>query len=296
MHMHFLSASDLSVKDIEEIFSIADLIRENKKRFKVDKFATLFFEKPSTRTRLSFEVAISKLGGSSSYIDPQTTHRSRGETLEDTARILGMYSDFVIARMYKHSDLNIIAENSEAIVINALTDLEHPTQALADVYTMRMFKNLKNAKISFIGDIATNTANSLMIVASRLGAKVRLVGPKGYMANKDMLKLSNEDNITITDSIKEGVSNADFIYTDTFVSMGEEKEAAKRRKLFMKYQLNSSVLKLASENARVMHCLPAHRGEEITKEVIDGKQSIVWEQARNKLLLNMALIVFLSKY
>ncbi|MGC8649111.1 MAG: ornithine carbamoyltransferase [Candidatus Micrarchaeia archaeon] len=295
--MHLLSASDLSISDVNKIFSIADMLAENKKHIKLNKFITLFFEKPSTRTRLSFEVAIAKLGGSSAYIDPQTTHRSRGETLEDTARIIGMYSDFIAARMYRHSDLKIIADNSEAIVINALTDLEHPTQALADVYTMRMFKkNLKNTKLAYIGDIASNTANSLMILASKLGIKVNLIGPEYYPVNKDILNISNKQNIKITNSIKEGVIDIDFIYTDTFVSMGQEAEALERKKLFMKYQLNDSVLKLAGKNVKVMHCLPAHRGEEITKEVLDGKQSIIWQQAKNKLLINMALIVFLSAH
>jgi ornithine carbamoyltransferase len=295
--MHLLSASDLSIDDINKIFSIADIIAENKRKFRVNKFISLFFEKPSTRTRLSFEVAISKLGGSSTYIDPQTTHRSRGETLEDTAHIIGMYSDFIVARMYKHSDLKIIADNSEAIVINALTDLEHPTQALADIYTMRMFnKDLKNTKFAFIGDIASNTANSLIILASKLGIKLNLIGPENYPVNKNIINLSNRQNIKITNSIKEGVKGIDFIYTDTFVSMGQEAETLKRKKLFIKYQLNDSVLKLAGKNVKVMHCLPAHRGEEITKEVLEGKQSIVWQQARNKLIINMALIIFLSAH
>ncbi|MCL5433876.1 MAG: ornithine carbamoyltransferase [Candidatus Marsarchaeota archaeon] len=294
--MHILSANDLSLNDINKIFLIADQISSGKS-FKVKKFLTLFFEKPSTRTRLSFEVAIARLGGSSSYIDSSTTHMSRGESIEDTSKILGLYSDFIAARLYNHKDIKTMAEYSSAQVINSLTDLEHPTQALADVYTMKKYKKLKSGKVAFIGDIAANTANSLMLVASKFGMKISLIGPKKYNPNSGIIKIAEENNkdfnINITDSIKEGVKDADFIYTDTFVSMGQEVEAENRKKLFAPYQLNSSVLKIAP-SAKVMHCLPAHRGEEITSDILDGKQSIVWEQARNKLIINEALLVFIS--
>ncbi|MGC8572142.1 MAG: ornithine carbamoyltransferase [Candidatus Micrarchaeia archaeon] len=295
--MHILSANDLTFDNINKIFSIADQIRLGK-TFKVKKFLTLFFEKPSTRTRLSFEAAIARLGGLSSYVDPSTTHRIRGESIEDTSRIIGMYSDFIAARLYEHKDIETMAKYSSAQVINALTDLEHPTQALSDIYTMKRYKKLKDSKLVFIGDIATNTANSLIILASKFNISMSLVGPKDYNPNNSIIKIAEENNknfnIDITDSIKEGLKGADFIYTDTFVSMGEERDAEKRKKMFAPYQLNSEVLNNAP-SAKIMHCLPAHRGEEITSDVLDGKQSIVWEQAMNKLIINEALLIFLSK-
>ncbi|MFI5412754.1 MAG: ornithine carbamoyltransferase [Candidatus Micrarchaeales archaeon] len=297
--MHFLSSDDLSKEGINKIFEIADSIKDGSEEMALRAHSTLvlYFEKPSTRTRLSFEGAISQLGGNAVYLDPNTTQRSRGETLADTARMLSSYCDFIAARLYKHSDLIEIANNSSVPVINALTDLEHPTQALADLYTIRQYKkNVRDVNIAFVGDIASNTANSLMLTASKLSADVTLVGPKGYPYNTKIVNKAKEySKIVVTDSMEEGLEDADIIYTDTFVSMGQEADSEKRKKMFAPYQINKKALGFAKTDTLVMHCLPAHREEEITSEVLDSKSCIAWQQAKNKLLLNKALLIYLSE-
>ncbi len=297
--MHLLSSDDLSKEAINKIFSIADGIRTGTgmTSLREHSIMALYFEKPSTRTRMSLQVAMMQLGGDSIYIDPATSQRSRGETLEDTAKMMSSYCDFIAARMYKQSDIEKLAANSRVPVINALTDLEHPTQALADVYTIRNRKSsLKGARLAFIGDIAQNTANSLMLTAAKTGMQISLVGPKSYGPNHKYLNQAREySEVFVTDSIEEGIEEADVIYTDTFVSMGEEAEADKRRALFAPYQLNQEAMQFAKETAIVMHPLPAHRGEEITADVLEGPRSVVWEQAKNKLLLNKAVVIYLSE-
>ena len=296
--MHLLSANDLSKDAISRILDIADRLAKDSEDAGIKEHAvlTMFFEKPSTRTRLSFEAAIAQLGGSAVYIDPSTSQRSRGETLADTAKMLSLYSDFIAARLYKHGDLKEIAKNATVPVINALTDIEHPTQALADIYTVRAHKKLKGLRIAFVGDIANNTATSLMITAAKLGIEVVLVGPKDCKPNPWAVTAARGyAKIVVTDSLEEGLEDADIIYTDTFVSMGEEKETEGRKKLFAPYQVNSKAVGYAKKDALVMHCLPAHRGEEITGDVLDGPKSIAVEQAGNKLLINKAILVYLSQ-
>lgn len=255
----------------------------------------LIFEKASTRTRVSFESAVDQLGGSAIYIDAHTSQISRGESLSDTARVLGSYVDVLAARLYKHSDMEELAKHSSIPVINALTDLEHPCQALSDVYTIReTFGKVSGLRVAFVGDIATNTANSLMAIASKLGAEISLVGPESCMPNKKFTEVVRKNSsLRVSDSLKEGLAGCDVVYTDTFVSMGEEAQAGKRRKLFAPYQLNSAAMKYAKRGAKVMHCLPAHRGEEITSQLLEGKSSIVWKQAANKMLLEKAILLYL---
>ena len=297
--MNLVSSDDLSKDQINRMFDIADDIKDNKEEMSLREHSTLalFFEKPSTRTRVSFEVAMAHLGGAAIYIDAQTTQRRRGETMADTARVLSAYCDFIAARLNDHSDIIEMANSASVPVINALTDLEHPTQALADVYTIiQHFDNIKDIKIAFLGDRACNTANSLMLTAAKLGAEVSLVGPKEYQPNSTYFNRAREySKVHPYESLEEGLDDADIIYTDTFVSMGQEADAEKRRRLFAPYQLNAKALALASDKALVMHCLPAHRGEEIAADVLDGPRSIVWEQAKNKLLLNKAIILYLSE-
>ena len=296
--MHFLSADDVSKQQIEEIFKIADELKFGKTglELKAGAIAVLLFEKPSTRTMISFEVAMAQLGGNFIYVDSRTTQLSRGESWADTAKVMSSYVDFIIPRLFRHDDLLQIAANSSVPVINALTDQEHPTQALADIYTIREIKkSLKGLKIALLGDIANNTFNSLMMIATKLGMEVALVGPKGYYPSAKFLTKAKEYGIAkVYDGIEEGVEGSDVLYTDTFISMGEENETAQRRKLFMPYQINPGVLALANPKAIVMHPLPAHRGEEITAEVIDGKQSVVFQQAKNKLLIEKAIILYIA--
>ncbi|BCS91332.1 MAG: ornithine carbamoyltransferase, anabolic [Candidatus Micrarchaeota archaeon] len=296
--MNLISINDLTEDDIYEIFKIADKLKEEKEEIelKKDSILVLYFEKPSTRTRLSFESAIIKLGGHSVYLQKDTTHIVRGESLEDTVRVISLYADFLAARVFNHNDLLRMADVATIPIINALSDLEHPTQALTDLYTIREIKHkLEDLKIAFIGDIATNTANSLMVGAAKLGAEVSLIGPKGYNPNSLYLNKAREFNrVDVYDDIKEGLMDADVVYTDTFVSMGQESEREERLKRFMPYQLNQDALSYAKDDVIVMHCLPAHRGEEIAADVIDGPHSVVWQQAKNKELIARAILLFLS--
>jgi ornithine carbamoyltransferase len=292
--MHLLSIKDISGRQILEMLRIADKAKTGKLR--LNKTLLLLFEEPSTRTKISLEAAMRRLGGGYIYVDANTTQMSRGETLEDTARVVGEYVDFIAARLRRHSDLYRIAWNTDAHVINALTDLEHPCQAISDIYTIREAKGrLRGLKLAFVGDVAANTANSLMLACAKVGMDVSLVGPEGYAPNRDyMSEARNYGNVEHTSDIKKGLADADIIYTDTFVSMGEEKDAGKRLALFKRYQINDRMLRYA-DGALVMHCLPAHRDVEISSGVIDGKASIVWEQARNKMFGEEAVLMYLEK-
>jgi ornithine carbamoyltransferase len=297
--MNFIGSDDLSEKQMLEVFSIAGDLESGKlkKPIKEHSVLALLFSEPSTRTRVSFEVAMVQLGGSAIYISTQTSQMKRGETLEDTAKVISGYCDFIAVRTNEHQDVLTIAKSSSVPVINALTHLEHPTQALADIYTIIRHKgNIKNIKIAFVGDIAQNTCNSLMLTAAKLGASVSLVGPKGCTPNGWFYDKAREyGKVEVYDSVKEGVKGADVIYTDTFVSMGDEASAEQRRKLFAPYQVNKAMLSFAKSDAIVMHPLPAHRGEEITSDVLDGKSSVVWDQAKSKLRIEKALIAYLSR-
>ncbi|MFP3279152.1 MAG: ornithine carbamoyltransferase [Candidatus Micrarchaeota archaeon] len=297
--MNFISVADLSKEEITEIFNIADDLKHERVgiALKKDAVAALIFEKPSTRTRVSFEVAMAQLGGHSIYIDSRTSQLSRGESIADTAKVLSGYVDFIIARLYKHDDVVELANNATVPVINALTDLEHPCQALSDLYTIQeVKKKLRGLKLAFIGDIAANTANSLMLAGAKMGMEIALVGPKNYMPNTFYFTKAREySKVETYNNIKEGVADADVIYTDTFVSMGQEAEAEERKKLFAPYQVNKTLVSYAKKDAIVMHCLPAHRGEEITSDVLDGPQSVVWQQAKNKLLVEKAILLYLSE-
>ncbi|MDE1851083.1 MAG: ornithine carbamoyltransferase [Candidatus Micrarchaeota archaeon] len=295
--MNFLRVDDFGKKGIEDVFSIADSLKaDNGIRFRGRKTLALLFEKASTRTRVSFEAAMAQLGGSSIYIDSRSSQLSRGETVADTAKVLSSYVDFIAARMYRQSMLVELARFSSVPVINALTDLEHPCQALSDLYTiMEVKKRVKGLKIAIIGDIKSNTANSLMLGAAMMGAKVSLVGPEDCIPNDEYVSKARRcSKVEVTSDIRKGLRNADIVSTDTFVSMGQEEDAESRKEMFMPYQLNEQALSYARRNANVMHCLPAHRGEEITAGVIDGRRSIVWRQAKNKMLIEKAIILYLS--
>ncbi len=297
--MNFISIDDVSSEQMHRIFYIADRIKAGKMEVSVgqDAIMVLLFEKPSTRTRVSFEAAMAKLGGKSIYLDSTTTQLSRGESLSDTAKVLSGYANYLVARMNRHSDIVELASSSTIPVINALTDLEHPCQSLSDLYTVRDAKKaLKGIRLAFVGDIAANTANSLMLAGVKLGVDIVLIGPKEYQPNPVYFTKAREyGSVEVFDDPKEGLSDVDVIYTDTFVSMGQEKEAQDRKKLFGPYQVNAEMLKDANDDASVMHCLPAHRGEEISAEGLDGPRSVVWDQAKNKMLIEEAILLYLSE-
>ncbi len=261
----------------------------------------LIFEKPSTRTRVSLEVAASQLGMHVIYANPQELQLGRGETLEDTARTLSRYVDVIIARVYSHETLEKLAQYSSIPVINALSDKFHPLQALADAFTLwEITGELSNVVLAYVGDGDNNVAHSLLVIGSILGWEVRIVSPKPYQPCSEILEKvldkarQSGAKIIITEDLNEGVKNVDAIYTDVWVSMGMESEAEVRRKVLEKYRITSKVMELAGKNAIFMHCLPAHRGEEVTDEVIDSERSIVWQQAENRLHTAKAVLTLLT--
>ncbi len=297
--MHFLSINDVSRDQINEIFAIADGIGMGKTTVSLKQGATLalFFQSPSTRTRVSFEVAMTRLGGKAIYLDSKSSQMARGETIADTAKVLSLYVDFIAARMDFHEDLFEFANSSTVPVINSETHLEHPTQSLADLYTISNTKmRLKGIRIAFTGDISQNTANSLMLAATKMGAEMSLIGPKDFPPNPQYLMRAREYGVVdVFDTMEEGLAGADIVYTDTFVSVGDEKQADMRRNVFANYQVNSKALQYANKDALVMHPLPAFRGDEITTDVLEGSRSIIWEQAKNKLVIEQAILMYLSQ-
>ena len=261
------------------------------------KSIALLFQKPSTRTRISFEVAIHQLGGHSIYLGWAESQLGRGESIADTARVLSRYVDCVVARVNNHEDLDEMAEYAGSPVINALSDLYHPCQAVSDLYTVwEKFGSLEGLKVAYVGD-GNNVCNSLLIGCSKLGVNVSVACPQGYEPYNSvqiMAKTNAQDSISKVEILREpseAVKNADVIYTDTFVSMGDEAERETRLKTFLpKYKVTSDLFKHASKDALFMHCLPAHRNEEVTDEVMDGSYSVVWDQAENRLHTAKALL------
>jgi ornithine carbamoyltransferase len=262
----------------------------------------LIFEKPSTRTRVSFEVAMFELGGLAVVLDSRNMQLARGETLEDTARALSQFCHGIAARVLSHNTLVTFSENAPIPVINALSDLYHPCQVLADFQTIRNFKrNLKGLEIAWVGD-GNNVCNSLLIGASLSGSNLTVACPIKYAPLDQALEIARDkskttgNEIRLTTDAKEAVTNADVVITDTFVSMGEEEEKEERISAFLpEYQVNEDLMALAKKDAIFMHCLPAHRGEEVVNEVIDGSQSVVWQEAQNRLHAQKALLYTLLK-
>jgi len=260
----------------------------------------MLFEKPSTRTRVSFELAMKQLGGFTLYLSWRDLQLGRGETIADTARVLSRYVDGIMARVYEHSKIEELAEYSDKPVINGLSDLLHPAQALADLYTIMEKKgDPRRLKIVFIGDGRDNVLHSLLLGLGVIGAKLFISSPKGYDPDPWVLKRFDEISAEtgasyeiIRDPI-EAVKDADVVYTDVWVSMGQEKIADKKIQDLSPYQVNVELMKYAKPNAIFMHCLPAHRGQEVTDDVIDGKWSVVWDQAENRLHAQKAILALL---
>ncbi|HIQ03847.1 MAG TPA: ornithine carbamoyltransferase [Desulfurococcales archaeon] len=263
------------------------------------KTLAMIFQKPSTRTRVSFEVAMHQLGGFTLYLNWNELQLGRGETIADTARVLSRYVDGIMARVYKHSDLEELAKYAEIPVINGLSDLYHPCQALGDMLTIWEKKGkLENLKIAWVGD-GNNVCNSLIIASTKLGLNIAIATPKGYEPPKHVIEWAKQNakesgsEIILTNNPVKAVENADIVYTDVWVSMGQEKEREIRLKVFKPYQVNKELLARAKEDVIFMHCLPARRGEEVTDEVIDGPWSVVWDQAENRLHVQKAILSLL---
>ena len=251
----------------------------------------MIFEKPSTRTRISFEVAMTELGGSAIYLDAKTMQMGRGETIADTAKVLGRYLDGIMIRALNHETLLQMATHSNIPVINGLTNLSHPCQIFADIMTFEeKLGEMENKTVAWIGD-GNNMANSWIHAAKVFNFKLRLACPKSRMPHESVIKWAkdNNANIEITDDPRKSSKNADAILTDTWISMGEE-DIDNPEKIFNKFQVNEDLFKEANENAIFMHCLPAHRGQEVTKEIIDGPRSVVWDEAENRLHIQKAIL------
>ena len=257
----------------------------------IGKSIGLFFEKSSTRTRLSFQTGIYQLGGQAIYINPLELQLGRGETIEDTAKVLSRYLHGVVVRTFAHSIIESFSDNSAIPVINGLTDLHHPCQILSDLMTIKEKKGrLKDIRLAYIGD-GNNIANSLIEASSMMGINLFLACPEGFTPDSNILEKAVTDGcVKMTIDPKEAAEGADVLYTDVWVSMGQEKESVKRKKLFENYQINKELLSHATPDAIVMHCLPAHRGEEITDDVLDSAQSVVMDQAENRLHAQKALL------
>lgn len=286
-----LGIMQMEKEDVKRIVESAEKIKKNgAKTILQGKIIAMLFEKPSTRTRVSFEAAIVHMGGHPMNLDFVSTQISRGETMEDTGKVLSRYVDGITARLYKQEELEKLAEGADVPVINALTDIEHPCQALGDVLTIKEKKGSK-VKVAFVGDIACNVANSLMLASTALGMEFVLIGPMGKYPPKEKFveKAKKWGKVQVIDSL-DGVEGCDVVYTDVWVSMGFESEKQERLKAFTPYQLNKNLLKKAKKDAIVMHCLPAKRGLEITSEVLDGPQSVVFDQAENRLHIQKAIL------
>ncbi len=302
-----LSLGELEPREFTALLDLSDVFKAERKTRKFVRQVpgaslALIFEKPSTRTRVSFEVAMYELGGHAVVLNSHEMQISRGESIQDTARTLSQFCHVIAARVLSHDTLICFSDNASIPVINALSDLYHPCQTLSDVQTIRHFKrNLRGVKVAWIGD-GNNVCNSLLIGSALSGMKMTVACPNGYAPLSEALKIAKEKSkdtgaeITVIEDASEAVHGADVVVTDTFVSMGKEEQKAERMKAFLPdYQVNEDLMSKAKPDAIFMHCLPAHRGEEVAQSVIDGSQSVVWEEAQNRLHAQKALLYTLLK-
>ncbi len=302
MKRDLLSMADLSRADCETIFGLAKALKKAVKarqthRRLEGRAMAMIFEKPSLRTRVTFEIGIAQLGGTSVYLAPGDIRLGERESVGDIAKNLSRWVDLVVARTFSHETVRALAANASVPVINALSDWEHPCQVLADCFTLIEHRaKLRGLRLAFVGD-GNNMVHSWMLAASLLGLEFRLACPRGYEPDPQVVAASRRApgaRVTVTHSVEEAVEGADALYTDVWTSMGQEAEEARRRDAFRDYQVNARTLARAARGALVMHCLPAHRGDEITDDVLDGPSSIVLDQAENRLHVQKAIMVWLA--
>ncbi|AFZ60188.1 ornithine carbamoyltransferase [Anabaena cylindrica FACHB-243] len=290
-----LGLADLNSTELQELLQLATQLKSQKLQLQCNKVLGLLFSKASTRTRVSFTVAMYQLGGQVIDLNPNVTQVSRGEPLQDTARVLDRYLDIFAIRTFAQKDLETFASYAKSPVINALTDLEHPCQILADLLTIQeCFGDLSGLTLTYVGD-GNNVANSLMLGCALVGMNVRVAFPSGYAPDAKIVEKAraiadNKTEVVLTHDPEAAAKGASVLYTDVWASMGQEAEADNRFPIFQPYQISQELLSLADPAAIVLHCLPAHRGEEITEEVIEGSQSKVWDQAENRLHAQKALL------
>lgn len=304
MKKDLITIKDLSSEEINGIFSLTEKLKKKRDKFsKVLKGKTLalVFQKPSNRTRVSFEVGMFQLGGNSLYLSPNEISLGVRESIADVSRTLSRSVDGIVLRTFEHKNCIEMASSASIPVINGLSDFSHPCQALADLYTIKeKLKSLKNVTLAYIGD-GNNVCNSLLFTCAKLGVNMNVGSPSGYQPQEVVLKDARKEAringaaINLFTNAQDAVRDANVIYTDVWASMGQEEEALPRKKSFESFQVNGSLLKLAKKNVLVMHCLPAHRGEEITDEVLDSRNSVVFDQAENRMHVQKAILIKLIK-
>jgi len=304
MNKHLISIADLSPNDVQEVIDTALRLKGehatgNDEPLLSGKTLGMIFEKPSLRTRVSFEIAMLQLGGHALYLSPNEVQLGVRESIPDVARVLSRYVDGIMVRTFAHSNVEELARYSAVPVINGLSDFSHPCQALGDLLTIREKKGkLDGLNLAYVGD-GNNVAHSLLLAASKVGMNISVATPKGFECQPSVVQkakeaaLSSGSRVLTTNSASEAVQGADIVYTDVWTSMGQESEREKRLAVFVPYRVDVDLLGHASPDVLVMHCLPAHRGEEITDEVMDGDHSIVFDQAENRLHVQKAILALL---
>ena len=291
---HFLTLLDFSADELKALIARAIELKKWLKQGKshtplLNKTLAMIFEKSSTRTRVSFETGMVQLGGHALFLSPRDTQFGRGEPIEDSARVLSRMVDSIMIRTFEHANVEKFAQHSNVPVINGLTDLYHPCQLLADIQTWWEHRgDIKGATVAWIGD-GNNMCHSYMNAAKRFDFHLNIACPQQYSPNQDIAQQTKE-HISISEDPLVAAKNADLIVTDVWASMGQEEEQNQRQEVFKNFQVNKALLKLANKDALFMHCLPAHRGEEVSAEIIDGTQSVVWDEAENRLHAQKALI------
>jgi len=298
----FISIHDLTLYEFHEILDLAREIKKNPNRFRQrlkNKVLAMIFQKPSLRTRVSFEVGMLELGGEAIYLAPADIQAGTRETFFDIGKNLERWVDGIMIRTFAHENVIELARAASIPVINGLSDLLHPCQAMADVFTLREKRgNLASLKLAYVGD-GNNVCHSLLFAGAKAGMTVAVATPPGYEPKPEIVRLAQEDGqqtgfkLILTHDPEEAVAGADAVYTDVWASMGQESEREIRKKIFAPYQVNQKLMSRAAEGAFFMHCLPAHRGEEVTDEVIDSPQSIVYDQAENRLHVQKAIMLLL---
>ncbi|HSN68597.1 MAG TPA: ornithine carbamoyltransferase [Thermoanaerobaculia bacterium] len=303
-HKDFISIHDYSADEVKAIFDLAKDLKKNPAKFKSElagQTLGMIFEKSSTRTRVSFEVGMFQLGGHALFLSARDIQLGRGESIHDTAKVLSRYLDGIMARTFAHKTVTELAEFASIPVINGLTDLLHPCQGMTDYFTaLEHLGNLRGRKIAWIGD-GNNMAHSLMYGAAKVGMDIAVATPKGYAPDPEVVAKAKADaeaagtKLVLTESIEEAAKDADVIETDVWTSMGQEEESQKRLRDFQGWQVDGRVMSLAKKEAIFMHCLPAHRGEEVSAEVVDGPRSVIFDEAENRLHVQKAIMVTLMK-
>ncbi|MBM3249861.1 MAG: ornithine carbamoyltransferase [Candidatus Omnitrophica bacterium] len=304
MKKDLVSIKDLTAKEIKEIFDLTDKLKKDAQKYSrtlSGNSLALIFQKPSNRTRVSFQVGMYQLGGYSLYLAPQEINLGVRESIRDVAKTLSRYVQAIVFRTFEHKNVTELARAADIPVINALSDFEHPCQALADIYTVReKLKRLKGLTLAFVGD-GNNVCNSLLYAAAKVGLNMHVGSPAGYTPDSAVvgeakaIARTKQAEVKVFDNPTDAVRGAHVVYTDVWTSMGQEKEAQERKKIFREFQINKNLARLAHPKALIMHCLPAHRGEEITDEMMDSPNSVIFDQAENRMHVQKAILIKLLK-